>query len=163
VRPLALLALVLAFAYQSLAMPFYRWGPAAPDFVLLVLGYLAFFERPRRALALAFAAGSLLDLLSLDPWGARALGWLPAVLLAAAAGSAAWSGDALPRALTAGAAAGVAEAARALILLAAEPEAVPGLGAIAGRAAWNGVLALVVFPLLDAVRGRLHSPRRAFT
>ena len=47
-RLAAALVMLLAMAYQVLATPLYAIGPATPDFVLLVLIYLAFFA-PRGA------------------------------------------------------------------------------------------------------------------
>ncbi|MBI4582463.1 MAG: rod shape-determining protein MreD, partial [Planctomycetes bacterium] len=70
-----------AALYQMLALPIFRLGPAAPDFVFLVFVYLAFFSPPGPLLILSGACSLVLDLLSLEPLGAHAAGVLPALWL----------------------------------------------------------------------------------
>ncbi len=71
-----------ATLYQMLALPCFRLGPAAPDFVFLAFIYLAFFLPPGPLLILSGACSLVLDLLSLEPLGAHAAGIVPALWLA---------------------------------------------------------------------------------
>lgn len=79
-RPAGVL-LVLAIAFQGLALPLYRAGGLAPDFPFLALCYLGLFAPPGKLLLHAAVCASAIDIASLDPLGTRLAGYLPALWL----------------------------------------------------------------------------------
>ena len=162
-KPLLLPVLLLAFTFQIVALPLYRIGPVGPDFLLILVAYVAAFDRPRRALAFALAVGLVADAVSADPWGTRALGYLaPWGILLLARGSG-WTEDAIPRAVLIALATCASGAVRiALLSLRAEPLGPLELEAAAGMALYNAFLGLAAFRLLDAFRGRILAPARRF-
>jgi rod shape-determining protein MreD len=163
VKPLLAPALLLAFSFQLIALPLYKIGPIGPDFLLIIVAYVAAFDRPRAALGLAALVGLAADLLSADPWGARALGYLAPWLIFHVAGAAGWVEDSIPRAvLLAFATAGAGAVRLALLDLHDEPAGPFALEAAGGMALYNAVLGLAAFRLLDAFRGRLVAPVRRF-
>jgi len=158
-RPFVLIALLFAFLFQTMALPLYAIGPAAPDFILLLVSYAALHERPRRSLILALVAGGLADAISIDPWGAHVLAYSAAAWVLMGPSAQSWSGSALPRALLALVAAAAAAAARAGLLWALrEPPALYGPFPLGSSVAYQGILSLVAFGLLDHFRPRLLSP-----
>jgi cell shape-determining protein MreD len=77
----AVVLLAVAVAFQVTTLPVYRAGSVAPDFPFLALVYLGFFA-PRRPLLVAAAiTACVIDIVSLDPLGARLAGYLPALAL----------------------------------------------------------------------------------
>jgi rod shape-determining protein MreD len=72
---------VLTVVFQALTAPYYEFGGARPDFVLIVLAAYA-FEAPARATWIAtICAGALLDVLSIDPFGGHLLSLIVVVLV----------------------------------------------------------------------------------
>ncbi len=67
-----------AFLYQLVALPLYTFDGIGPDFVLAAVCALSVYGRPTVALLVAFSCGVIFGFLSLDPWTARALGYLAA-------------------------------------------------------------------------------------
>lgn len=158
-RPLAWLLLLVALVYQVVALPLYRIGGAAPDFVLLFVSYLALFEVPRRSIPAAFLCGLGVDALSADPWGCHAAGYALGVWILSW-----WHGeglgeDPLPRSLLVLLAAAASSAARWGVLV-AWTRSVSLVDPLAAGAcvAYTGLLSLVVFGLLDPLRAALVSP-----
>lgn len=156
-RRAALIPLAAAFAFQLAALPLYRVGPAAPDFVLAVLLYLGIHDGTRRSLAAAAVSGCLLDFVSIEPLGVYALGYL------AASGAAlglrcALSGPGSPEpasfARAVSVAFGILAAACARVAL-SEGGWSQALSASLGSAAYTAALAPIVFALLAPSRSRL--------
>jgi rod shape-determining protein MreD len=163
VKPLLVPALLLALSFQVVALPLYRIGPIGPDFLLILVAYVAAFDRPRRALVFASAVGLLADALSADPWGTRAIGYLAPWGIFRLAGGSGWTEDAIPRAILLALATSTCGAARLILLsLAGEPPGPLDFKVMAGMALYNAFLGLAVFRLLDPFRARIVVPARRF-
>ena len=81
-KPAAVIALLgLAIAYQLLALPVYRVGGVAPDFVFVSLLYVALRQSTGVTLFLGLVLATILDPLSIDPAGAHAAGFVPVLLV----------------------------------------------------------------------------------
>lgn len=72
----AIVLLGAALAYQLLALPLYKVGSVGPDFVLVVLLYLAIHESAARGVFAAALSGLLLDAISIEPFGSYSLGYV---------------------------------------------------------------------------------------
>jgi hypothetical protein len=168
----AILLLAAALLFEMLALPLYRLGPlaldpgggagiesVAPDFLLLAIIYLALADRSRRILVAAIGSGTAAGAFSLDPWFAPALSYLAVVSLLRVPAREGWGETALPRAGLVVVGLAAALAVRHSLLWLSEPDCVPpGAGAFVLEVAYGTLLALVVFPVLDAFRGRLVPP-----
>lgn len=165
-RLAATLVVLLAMAYQVLATPLYAIGPAVPDFVLLVLVYLAFFAQRGEVVALALAWSVIADLMSLDPLGTTAFGLVPVLLLVGRMrGWFVLEAPLLRPVIVLAAAFLCARLARLYAALAGGPAASggdgiesflgAGLGADAAAAVYTALAGVLVHGLLDLHRGRL--------
>ncbi len=76
----AVLLLVLSVAFQATAAPLYRAGSLEPDFPFLALVYLAFFAEPAALFWAAVLTAAAIDGVSIDPFGARLLAYIPVLL-----------------------------------------------------------------------------------
>ena len=160
-----IITLFLAFLFQIFLLPLYQIGPAGPDFVLLLLLYVARHDRLRRSLPLALFSGLLADALSMDPWGAHAAAYAGAVLFLGQWARDGWRGEPGARIVTAAAGALVAGALRLGVLsLVKDSRPLFEITALASCALYNGFLSLIVFGLLDPFRSRLFVvPARLLT
>ncbi len=77
----AVFLVALALVYHALAIPLYRLGGAVPDFLLIVVVYLAFFAPIGELLILAVGASVVVDVLSLDPIGSHMAALVPVILV----------------------------------------------------------------------------------
>ena len=167
----AVVLLAAAFAFEVVALPFYRldltrcelgrdWGleAVAPDFILLVLAYLSLADRSRRTLLAAFAIGISVGFVSLDPWFAPALAYAAAVWLIGLSAGEGWGEGALPRAWLALVGCAAAGAIRHLLCWLSQPDCLlPGVPSYLLEVAYDGVMALGLFPFLDGLRSQLVS------
>jgi rod shape-determining protein MreD len=152
----SVMALCAAFAllFQMVALPLYRVGLCAPDFLFLVVAYFALEAVPRRSVAFALACGLVLDLLSADPMGAHALGYAASAGLLSSFRKEGWSLMTPPRWLLVLVAVAAAWAVRALALAARGDPAFPrDFTMEIGFVVYEVLLSLPAFVLLDAVLG----------
>jgi rod shape-determining protein MreD len=151
-RGAAFALIALALAYQTLALPLYRAGAAGPDFVFLVIVYLACFAPAIEVLAVAFPIAIVLDLVSLDPLGAHVAAYVvPVVLVCRAQGWFVLTSPALRWSVVL-AAALLAGALRSAALAALDGPEGPGAGVAALSALYTTALGIPIHALLDRVR-----------
>lgn len=153
--------LVLALAYQMVALPLYRFGPAVPDFVLIVIAYVALEERRGRALTIGLLTGLVVDALSLEPWGVHGLGYTVASMLLLVARRVSRTDDVAVRFLLVALASLTVAGLRFAMLWKPGATTLAEEALAAGATAlYNGILGSLVFALLDPVRTRLVTPAR---
>lgn len=153
---LAVVVPVIAAVLQGAVAPFVAVGAARPNLVVLAAASWSVAAGPREAAWWAFIGGVTLDLLSGGPLGGSALAALVPVVAVGMGDSA----GRRPRSVVTGAllvaAATVGAAALYLLVLGVVGRPLPDLstllGATIGTATYNGVLALVIYPLCRKVR-----------
>ena len=151
--------LTATLLWQLVALPLYaldELGSIAPNFVLLVLLYLALQDRSHRVVMAALLAGAAAETLSLDPWGAHTLGYFFAVWLLRASLVESWADHRLPRLLLVAIGVTTAVSVRLSVLWLATPDLeTPAVALWAAELAYNLAAAVPFFTLLDAFRDRL--------
>jgi rod shape-determining protein MreD len=148
--------IALAIVYQTVALPLYQIGAAGPDFVLVAVGYPAMYGGGAAPIVLATMTGLLVDALSLEPWGAHALGYVVAAGILQVARRGGWGASALGRLGWVSTAVAVAFLLRLSIVGdAADPRLAVKLWAVALSTTLTIAASLLVFPLLDVVRLRV--------
>ena len=177
-RVAAWLLLVATVLWQLLALPFSELGPLlgargafgalgslgtiTPNFVLLVLLYLALADRSHSSVLAALLIGAAVEAISLDPWGAHTLGYFFAVWLLRASLVESWADHGLPRLLLVSIGVTAAVTVRLCVLWLAAPDLQTAPIASWGiELIYNVAMSLPLFGLLDAFRERLvRTPHR---
>jgi rod shape-determining protein MreD len=157
--------LAATLLWQLVALPVYAlgsWGTVAPNFVLLVLLYLALQDRSHRVVIAALLIGAVTETLSLDPWGAHTLGYFFAVWLLRASLVESWADRRLPRLVLVAIGVTTAVSVRLCVLWLAAPDLeTPAVGRWAVELVYNLAASWPLFTLLDAFRERLvRAPHR---
>jgi rod shape-determining protein MreD len=142
-----------AVAFQCLAGPWYELGGVRPHFVALVVAAASLDGSRGAPWGAALLAGSLLDLLSIDPFGAHLVSLLVLVVAVRGGLAAGLGGAPLARGLAVAAGLAAAAAARPLFVWLVAPEAAGALAPHLRLApfvlGWTLVFA---WPVLGALR-----------